>query len=160
MKSNSQFKTMRHIETVRNYIQAFVKELLNRGAKHDQSKMEEPELSIFNEYTPRLKGLTYGSEEYKKCLQEMLPAVRHHQTANRHHPEYFENGIAGMNLIDMIEMLADWKAATLRHADGDIYKSLEINAKRFGYSPEIYTLFKNTINWLEIQEVAHHADES
>jgi hypothetical protein len=39
----------------------------------------------------------------------------------------------------------DWKAATLRHADGDILKSIEINQKRFGYSDDLKEIFKNTV---------------
>lgn len=38
-----------------------------------------------------------------------------------------------MCLLDLIEMLADWKAATERHADGDLKRSIEQNANRFGY---------------------------
>ena len=42
-------------------------------------------------------------------------------------------------------MMADWKAASLRHSDGDIYKSIEINQKRFGYSDELKQIFINTV---------------
>jgi hypothetical protein len=66
----------------------------------------------------------------------------------------------GMNLIDLIEMLCDWKAATLRHNTGDIYKSLDINQKRFGYSDELKHLFKNTIIWIESGKTYHKANES
>lgn len=41
-----------------------------------------------------------------------------------------------MNLLDLIEMLADWKAATERHDDGDLRRSIDQNAERFGYGPE------------------------
>ena len=33
---------------------------------------------------------------------------------NRHHPEYYEDGIAGMTLVDLEEMLSDWEAASHR----------------------------------------------
>ena len=59
------------------------------------------------------------------------------------------NEVSQMNLIDIVEMLCDWKAATLRHADGDIRKSIEINQKRFGYSDELKQLLINTIEILE-----------
>lgn len=160
MKSNSQFKTMRHIETVRNFLNAATKELISRGEQHDQSKLQEPEISVFNEYTPKLRGLTYGSDEYIKNTKAMGLAIKHHQKHNKHHPEYFENGIQGMNLIDLLEMLIDWKAAGLRHADGDIYKSLEINKKRFNMSEEVYNILKNTIDWIQTTDVKHHAEES
>lgn len=61
-------------------------------------------------------------------------------------PEY---GIRGMSLLDLIEMLCDWKAATLRHNDGDIRKSIEINQKRFGYSDELKAIFLNTLGLIE-----------
>ncbi|MCK5346748.1 MAG: hypothetical protein KAR20_25240 [Candidatus Heimdallarchaeota archaeon] len=160
MKNNSQFKTMRHIETVRNYLQACISELLKRGSEHDQSKLQEPELSIFNEYTPKLRGLTYGSDEYKECMKGMGIAIAHHNKLNRHHPEHFNQGIRSMNLIDILEMLCDWKAATLRHGDGNIYKSLAINAERFRYSEELLDIFRNTIDWIEAQTVTHYAKES
>lgn len=62
-----------------------------------------------------------------------------------------ELGIRGMNLIDIVEMLADWKAATERHADGDLLKSIELNQKRFGYTDELKTILTNTarvMGWL------------
>ena len=42
-------------------------------------------------------------------------------------------------------MLCDWKAATLRHDDGDIQKSLDINAERFKLSPQLKQILKNTV---------------
>ena len=151
---------MRHIETVRNYIQVCITELLKRCVQHDQSKLQEPELSVFDKYTHKLRGITYGSDEYKQCMEEMKPAIHHHNLVNRHHPEHFGNNIRGMNLIDLIEMLCDWKAATLRHSDGDLYKSLEINKKRFGYSEEVFEILSNTVDWLGTQTVVHNGEES
>jgi hypothetical protein len=54
-------------------------------------------------------------------------------------------GLNGMTLINLLEMLMDWKAATERHNDGDILKSIEINQKRFNYSDELKQIFINTI---------------
>jgi predicted acetyltransferase len=48
-------------------------------------------------------------------------------------------------------MLCDWKAATLRHADGDLGRSIEQNAERFGYGGEMKRLLLNTakrFDWL------------
>ena len=158
--SESKFKTMRHIETVRNFLDCCVKALIVRGVEHDQSKLQPPEAEVFETYTPKLRDSVYGSDEYKALLSEMRPAIEHHNSLNRHHPEYFKGGIAEMNLIDVLEMLCDWKASTLRHATGDIYKSLEINQKRFGYSDELKKLMLNTVEWLDSQNVQHQANES
>ena len=58
-----------------------------------------------------------------------------------------------MNLLDVIEMLADWKAATLRHADGDLARSIDINAERFGMSDEFANLLRKTavdLGWMDL----------
>lgn len=143
------YETMRHIERVRNLINVFVKELLHRGELHDQSKMEDPEVSLFTEMTSKLATSTYGSEEYNSFLKKLEPALLHHYARNRHHPEHHKNGIDDMNLMDCIEMIADWKAATERHNDGNLKKSIEKNANRFGMSPQLVKIFENTISLLE-----------
>lgn len=154
------YKTLRHMETVRNYLNACICELLTRGEQHDQSKLESPEVEAYDAITDGLRGLTYGSEEYRAVLRKHEPAIQHHYRTYRHHPEHFPNGYKGMTLVDLIEMLCDWKAASLRHADGNIYQSITINQERFGYSDELATLLLNTVEWLEQQEVFHKAHES
>jgi hypothetical protein len=106
--------------------------------------MTEPEVEYFDTYTPKLAGTTYGSDEYKQLLAELKPALDHHYAINRHHPEHYENGIRGMNLVDLVEMFCDWYAASKRHDDGDIMKSIAINQKRFGYSDDLKAIFENT----------------
>jgi len=122
-----------------------IQELMFRAATHDQSKLVSPEVEVFNEFTPKLAETTYGSDEYKAMLAAMKPALEHHYAANRHHPEYHPNGIRDMDLIDVVEMLCDWYAATQRHKDGDIRKSIELNQQRFGYSDELRQILLNTI---------------
>jgi hypothetical protein len=83
-------------------------------------------------------------------LSDLKPTLDHHYANNSHHPEHFEKGINDMDLFDIVEMLADWKAATERHDNGDIHKSLEINKDRFHLSEQTYNILKNTIknlNW-------------
>jgi len=82
----------------------------------------------------------------------MKPAVDHHYEMNRHHPEHFADGIDGMNLLDIVEMLCDWKAATLRHKDGDLRKSIETNAVRFKISPQLKRIILNTIDLFDTDE--------
>lgn len=41
-------------------------------------------------------------------------------------------------------MFADWKAAGERHADGDILRSIEVNAKRFGIGEQLTQILYNT----------------
>ena len=143
---DSREDTKTHIKQVRVFTERFAEAIIDRGCYHDFSKLQEPEKSIFDKYTPKLAETTYGSEEYKQYLKEMNVALIHHHSENRHHPEHHDNGIHDMDLVDLIEMLSDWKAATMRHNDGDIMKSIEINQKRFGYDNEIKQLMINTVN--------------
>ncbi|MFB4275773.1 DUF5662 family protein [Nonomuraea sp. MTCD27] len=139
--------TLKHSLRVGTLMGQAITELVQRSTRHDLSKTEPPELEIFNEYTPKLKHSTYGSDEYKGFLDAMGPALQHHYAVNRHHPEHFRNGVNDMTLVDLIEMLADWKAATERHDDGDLAESLEIQRHRFGLSPQLEQILRNTAEW-------------
>ena len=147
------FETLKHIQNVAYFLNKVSIELMKRAEVHDQSKLEEPELSTFVEFTSKLAGSTYGSDEYKQFLEAMKPALKHHYANNRHHPEHFQeeadatfrgSPVNCMTLVDVVEMLCDWKAATLRHDDGDIFKSIEINKERFGLSQQLAAILKNT----------------
>lgn len=140
-------ETEKHRKTVAELLDAVKIELSKRQRSHDISKTQPPELEIFVIYTPLLKETTYGSPEYKQYLQSMQNGLAHHYEKNSHHPEHYENGIRDMDLVDLIEMFCDWKAATLRHADGDICRSIEINKERFGYSEELAAIFRNTLKY-------------
>ena len=142
---DSREDTIEHIRKVRVLFESVIHELEVRYFMHDTSKLENPEKAVFDEVTPRLKTLTYGSPEYKASLTDMGEALTHHYANNRHHPEHYKNGINDMSLIDIIEMLCDWKAATERHADGDIIKSLDINKKRFNISDQLQGILVNTV---------------
>lgn len=157
---DSKQDTLKHKKIVKELMTEVINELKKRANNHDNSKLHSPEKPIFDEYTPKLTNTTYGSNEYKQYLKEMQVALNHHYAHNRHHPEYFENGVQGMTLIDICEMLCDWKAATLRHTDGDVFKSVEINQERFGYGDELKQIFINTIHdWHEPKEAKSKCDK-
>lgn len=136
--------TYEHLDHVRRLLRVFANALLERGETHDRSKLGELESSTFAEFTPKLKGCTYGSDEYKEFLAAMKPALDNHYACNRHHPEHFAEGVRGMNLVDLLEMWVDWKASTLRHDDGNMSRSIELNQKRFSMSDELRAIFENT----------------
>jgi len=144
-----QVATIQHIEQVRHFIKIITDKLTNRGIKHDKCKLESPELEIFTEYTPKLAESEYGSEEYNQNLKEMQKALDHHYANCRHHPEHFEKGIDDMNLVDIVEMLCDWKAASMRQLNGNLLKSIEQNAKRFNYDDQLKHILINTAKLLD-----------
>ena len=147
---DSESDTLKHIKRVNQLLINAAIELLERAKKHDDSKLGVNEKPFFDIYTPKLKDCTFGSDEYYEHLKGLDVALKHHYKNNSHHPQYYDNGVNGMNLFDLIEMFVDWKAASERHSDGDILKSIEINKSRFGISEQICEIFKNTVNLLDI----------
>ena len=141
-------------------INSCIETLQEKAMYHDQSKLESPEVEVFEEFTDKLAEVTYGSDEYKECLVAMKPAIDHHYSCNPHHPEYHQAGMNDMNLLDLIEMICDWKAAGMRHNDGDMLKSIEINQKRFGYGDELKQIFINTAEHLDGAFIYQKANES
>ncbi len=145
-------ETGEHIGAVQGHMAVAIAHMRKRARRHDASKLDEPERSGFQAMTAdaRLKDLTYGSDEYRAVLREHTPTIRHHYEYNDHHPEHFEDGVDGvsllarMSLLQILEMLCDWKASTTRMKDGDLTRSIEMNATRFGYGPEITMVLMNT----------------
>lgn len=141
-----------HIAHVRRYLGQITRELMYRAKVHDRSKFSEAEKATFDRVTPRLAELTFRSAEYTAALKDMGPALDHHYAHNDHHPQHFLGGIEDMDLVQITEMLADWKAASLRHHDGSMRKSLIEQKERFGYGPELDRLLWNTaqrLGWLD-----------
>ena len=174
--------TLNHIQMVQDLLTHISANLYDRKLAHDASKLQEPEKLMYDRFTPLLRSMTYGSDEYKSCLAEMGVALQHHYQYNSHHPEHYpvparpdiekldalirhtegidpdnialpwmrdhlaemKSQINGMSLLDVVEMLADWKAAGMRHADGNMVASLEINKKRFVISHQLFEILKNT----------------
>jgi hypothetical protein len=105
------------------------KDILERGKIHDNSKLEEPELTpyIYTTWNYRLKDLGKNPEFRKEIQNEMHEATLHHVKNNSHHPEYFDENSeinrndrdskpdkitdsTSMQLVDIGEMCCDWCA--------------------------------------------------
>lgn len=140
--------TVDHIRKVQARIQECTNNLTVRAAHHDESKLIEPEKAGFDVMTSKLRDLVYGSDEYKAALVESKPTIDHHYQVNTHHPEHYENGIAGMSLLDLVEMLSDWKGASERTKQGSIAASLVHNKERFGISDQLASILENTVREL------------
>lgn len=120
-----------------------IQELVGRSYRHDLSKLQDPELEAFDRHSPELNPVEYGTEEYERRRQAMKPALEHHYSMEPHHPEHHPNGVAGMTLTDVVEMLADWKASSERYG-GSFVDSLEHNRKRFVISDDLHSILVNT----------------
>ena len=156
MSYDSMNDTLLHINVVQNHLSVIIQKLLVHAFRHDGSKLQEPERAVFDRYTPLLRGTTYGSNDYKQYLGEMGEGLLHHYENNSHHPEHYPNGVSDMTLMDIVEMFCDWKAATLRHADGDFLDSINHNKERFGLSSQLHQIFLNTarrLGWISDDSV-------
>ena len=144
-KYDSRPDTLKHINRVFDLIQKSCQNLANRAIVHDKSKLEEPEKSEIDRCTIKLQSIRYDTPEYNEALKELKPMLIHHYANNSHHPEHWKNGVNDMSLLDILEMLMDWKAATERMKDGgDIWRSIDVNKERFGLSDQLVSILKNT----------------
>lgn len=145
-KYDSTEDTLKHKALVKDLMGRLTDIMVVRADKHDDSKLKSPEKEMFDEYTPKLKGCTYGSDEYKEFLKNLSVALDHHYAVNPHHPEHYERGVDDMDLIDLIELICDWTASSKRHIDGNIYKSISINKERFDMTDQVANILKNTVD--------------
>ena len=137
-----------HIRNVQIYIGDVVSELYSRILYHDITKYSDKELALVANKA-KLDSLPYMSDEYKAALESVQDALRHHYRNNRHHPEFWKDGIRDMTLIDLIEMLADWKAASQSTTGGNVLESISKNRERFEISPELEKILMNTVVYLD-----------
>lgn len=135
-----------HINTVQLMIERMIQKLRFRAISHDATKFQEPEYLIFKKYSEKLREAKFGTEKYFAILNEseFQQCLQHHYANNRHHPQYYSNGINGMSLIDLMEMLADWKSASSAQGNS-MLKSLQIQKERFGIDDQLYQILENTI---------------
>lgn len=136
--------TLEHIKRVQYWLSGAIQNLSDRYRVHDKSKLSKPEKEAWDFATPKLKDFKYGSDGYRETLRIIKPAVQHHYKVNDHHPEYYENDIDGMSLMALMEMLADWKAASERSPGGNLADSLKHNQKRWGYTDQLANILYNT----------------
>ena len=137
--------TRAHVELVQQLMHGFSEVLTERAALHDASKFEEPEKSIFSQHTRAFTSCQFGTDAYRQHQQLVQEALHHHYRHNRHHPEHHPNGIADMNLYDIVEMFCDWSASSVKNNQGDVVSSILACQKRFGMSDELTSILINTV---------------
>ena len=144
--------TLDHVRRVAFLMSECIYNLLQRAIFHDESKFSFDEWESVVEVTKNLHAMSYGSVEYEKQLKILDKWIKLHYSRNSHHPQFYKNGIDGMDLLDLIEMIADWKAATERHTDGNLLKSFNVNREKFNISPQLENILKNTairMGWMD-----------
>lgn len=90
-----------------------------------------------------MSHIKYGTPEYEKVKQIAMPAILLHYERNSHHPEFYDNGINGMDLLDLVEMKCDWIAAGRRNKDSSMENSIKFNKERFKISDQLCKILSN-----------------
>lgn len=134
--------TQNHIDRVRDIMSNMIMNLQHRSFVHDKSKFSQQEKPYFDIATPKLKTLKFGTPEYKESLDSIKPALDHHYKMNDHHPEHYSNGINGMSLLSIFEMMADWKASSERQSEKIL--NLTFCFQRFKIDPQLQNIMINT----------------
>jgi hypothetical protein len=141
--------TQAHINRVAEILGDVTTVLDTRGIYHDQSKFDPIEAGLLQEMQDlidREGPAPYGSEEYSRRTALLGPMLEHHYRNNPHHPEFFSNGIAGMNLIDVVEMICDWKAASERGQESAI--NLTHSIQKYQIDPMLASILRNTCDFM------------
>lgn len=143
--------TLIHRQQIQQHLHQITNILTKRGQTHDESKLTPEELNEYTKITPKLRKHKYGTPKYQTLSKQLKNALKHHHNKNPHHPEHYTNGIKDMTLIDLIEMIADWRAAYTR--DHKTYNGFINHIKtkllpQHNTPPTLRTTIINTINQL------------
>jgi Family of unknown function (DUF5662) len=121
---------LNHKINVLFYILKFCLALIKRGILHDNSKLTKEEFEYVYLLSTKGKNVKFGDKEYYDLVDSCKSAKNAHAKRNRHHPEFYSGNIYRMSPLDLVEMMADWQAATKRNK-GNIQNSLKINKKKY-----------------------------
>lgn len=143
--SKAENVTLRHIKRVNELLGNFAIRMIQRGQVHDSSKFDPIEAGPLEEMQKLVDAegqAPFGTDEYKRRTDMLGPMIEHHRAHNSHHPEYYPNGIDGMDLLDLVEMFYDWKAASERGEEDAM--NLSFAVKKYNVSPQLESIFLNT----------------
>ena len=143
--TSAEIITRAHMQRVAALLGEAAIELIKRGARHDLSKLTPQELGPLQSLQDHIAvhgQAAYGTPEYEAHRQLLAPMTAHHYANNTHHPEHYPEGVAGMDLFDLIEMFFDWKAASER--GGESAMNLSHSVKAYAIPPMLESILRNT----------------
>jgi hypothetical protein len=138
---DSAIETRAHIAEVQQLLETFALQLVLRGHHHDRSKLGPKEKPHFDRAPPLRREVDLTSPEYMTALRQLGQALEHHYKVNSHHPEHYPNGVAGMCLVDLLEMVCDWKVTSQSRGRS---LGLDYAFARFPVEPQLQSIIRNT----------------
>lgn len=146
--------TRKHQQLVAEKLIVFAQKLLTRAMKHDASKLEALERSHYVEpvYALNIGEVPYGSDRYKELTKQMGVGWDHHKTHNDHHIEFFvpysvqtlNDPFRAFDLFALVEMLADWIAASKRRGNNP-QDALKFLKEKHPINEQLEAIIRNTL---------------
>ena len=143
-KSEYMDRIVLHKQSVKVGIQRIIDELADRAEKHDDDKFETEVFDSFYNALDKFINTKFGERNWELAMDEIGDSLFKHYSASPHHAQHYENGINGTNLLDLIEMMVDWKSASNSYGDSSFEESLRVQKKRFGIDDQLYGILTNT----------------
>lgn len=141
--------TLKHKNLVEKNMEKIISMLEKRAAEHDDSKLKNPEKACYDKYIPELQKVKYGTKEYDSIKKKMeKEGLKHHFEENPHHPEHYENGVAGMDIIDLMEMFCDWYSASQR-SDTSFKEGVKRNISTYKITGPLADILENSASILD-----------
>jgi len=145
----TEFKVLTHIIAHRAHVRARLEQVIarlrERATLHDLTKLQPTEFDVFCETHEEFTKARFGTPEYRAVEEKGRKAVQHHYRHNRHHVKHHRNGWKDMNLIDLLELLADWKAASRRNPNEWFEDGFVKAMNRAEFPEPIRILLTNTV---------------
>lgn len=137
--------TRRHMQRVSALLNGAATVILARASLHDRSKLEAVEMEPLQRLQDHVAvhgQAPFGTPDYAAQAAILGDMLAHHYANNSHHPEHYPDGVAGMDLFDLIEMFFDWKAASER--GGEPAMNLSFTTEKYQISPMLEAILRNT----------------
>lgn len=142
---NAELVTRAHMQRVAELLNTAAVELLRRASAHDLSKLTPQELEPLQRMQDHIAlhgQAPYGTPAYDAQTAMLRDMLAHHYANNSHHPEHYADGVAGMDLFDLMEMFFDWKAASER--GGESAMNITASTQKHGLPPMLESILRNT----------------
>ena len=138
---------VKHKKSVKKRMLYLAEEIAKRAEKHDDSKLRPPEVNwlIQMDKEPRVE---YGSPEYFEKMKRWDKFFKHHYKNNSHHPAHYnEQGIYGMTIVDLVEMMCDVISYVSELHVYQAAKIIKEQKERFDIDEGITQILINTLNY-------------
>lgn len=138
-----------HKDGVKTYLEIISMLLNSRALTHDNSKSSDEEYKYYKMANSVNRNDFKTYEEYMDYVKPTLnKGLKHHYENNRHHPEFFVNGIDDMTLIDIMEMIADWCIA-IKQNGKDLNEEVQYNFDKYNVSEQLRKIILNTYKYID-----------